>query len=59
MITKEDEKRMRAKQLELGLSDHDCDVVIENMKEFFSFPDPMFKFAEFVIDYLGEKTELR
>lgn len=47
-----DEQRMRVKQLELGLSDDECRMVVDNACEFFRFSDRQADFAEFILKYL-------
>jgi hypothetical protein len=56
-LTKEDEKYFKVKQLELGLSDEQCNQVIEYLKVGFAFPDTMVEFEACVLDYLDKKRD--
>ena len=50
-----EEKAIRKKQLELGLSDKECNDVIENIKEFFSMSDNQVEFYDYVLKFMEDK----
>jgi len=55
MITLKEEKDIKFKQLELGLSDGECNAVIDNLKEFMQFSDKQTDFLQYILNFLEGK----
>jgi hypothetical protein len=54
-ITDEEQKAIRKKQLQLGLSDEECDNVVSNIMQFWKFSDKQIEFYKYVLKFLEEK----
>jgi len=59
MITEEDEKMFKQKQIELGLTDNQCNKIIEYLKIGFTFSDAETEFEGFILDYIDKKNKLK
>jgi hypothetical protein len=57
MITDLDVQIFKAKQLELGLTDEQCDKIISYLKFGLGFSDAESEFEYFIIEYLEKKVD--
>jgi hypothetical protein len=58
MISEQDELILKAKQKELGLSDEQCNKIIEYLKIGFTFSDAETEFEEIVLNILERESKV-
>ena len=57
MLTLQEEKEIKQKQIQLGLSDDQCNKIVEYLKIGFTFSDAEADFEEFVLNFIDKQQK--